>query len=188
MKTVFLRYESPRLSLRARSLALIFALVAAVALPQICHVAGDALGVSNGIGELLLPMHLPVLLVGLLAGPAVGAVVGFFAPVLSFLLSGMPVAAALPFMCIELTTYGLCAGLLGRARLPLPLRVLIAQVAGRVVRMLAILMASGAGKTALSAGSVWSALSKGWVGILLQLVLIPAFLMMVERLSTHAEK
>ena len=81
-KTFALEYR--RLSMKVQAMAAAIAVVAAVALPQIIHVAGAALGVGSGLGEMLLPMHLPVLLVGFLAGPWAGLVSGFLAPLVSF--------------------------------------------------------------------------------------------------------
>ena len=52
-------------------------------------VTAHAFGVP---GTVLLPMHLPVLLMGLLCGPQFGAAGGLLIPVISSLLTGMPVA------------------------------------------------------------------------------------------------
>lgn len=185
MKLSTLTRELPRLSLRAKALALLFALSAAVALPQICHVAGAALGLGTGLGEMLLPMHLPILLAALLAGPTIGGIAGLTAPLISFLLSGMPVVAALPFMCIELALYGLVAGALRGIRLPVIAKLLIAQLAGRTLRWLCILIASAGGHTALAASSVWTSIGKGWIGLALQWVLIPLAVFAVEKLQRH---
>lgn len=187
MKQMTMIREMPRLSLRAKLLATVSALAAAVALPQICHVTGAALGVGTGIGEMLLPMHLPILLVGLLAGPTVGAVAGLLAPLVSFLLSGMPLVTALPFMCIELAVYGLCTGALRAVKLPVVLKVIAAQFMGRLARLFAILIAGAGGHTALSANSVWQAVKTGWIGLAIQLILIPVMALIVEKLQKNEE-
>ena len=175
----------PRLSLRAKVLAVLFALTAAVALPQICHVAGKAFGLGTSIGEMLLPIHLPILLAALLAGPAVGGIAGLAAPLISFLLSGMPAVTALPFMCIELAAYGLAAGALRAVKLPVIVKLLIAQLAGRALRWLCILVAAAGGHTALAASSVWTAIGTGLVGLALQWTLIPLAVFAVEKLQKH---
>lgn len=177
--------QLPKLTLRAKILSVVFALAAAVALPQILHVAGRALGVGTALGEIWLPMHLPILLVGLLAGPAVGGLAGVFAPMLSFLLSGMPVVAALPFMCIELCAYGFCTGALRSMRVPVAVKLLAAQLLGRGVRTLAILLASVGGHTALTAGSVWTAVKAGLPGLALQWILIPLAVWVIEKLQAN---
>ena len=65
-------------------------------------------------GRIFAPMHIPVLLAGLLTGPVYGLVVGFITPILSSVLTGMPPAAVLPAMTVELAIFGLAGGLLMR--------------------------------------------------------------------------
>ena len=200
----------PLPSVRVQSLATALAVAAAVALPQAFHLAGAALGVGAGLGQALLPMHLPVLLVGLLAGPFAGAATGAFAPLLSFALTGMPVVAMVPFMVLELAAYGLFAGLLRGSRLcasvPVPASdadasgvrggsitpwrwlaaLLAAQVAGRVVRAVAVLVAVGVfGNAQVAVSSIWTSVADGLPGLVLQWVLVPAVLALVERASRH---
>jgi len=54
-----------------------------VLVPQIFHMTGIG-------GAVFLPMHIPVILAGMLVCPMIGLYVGIFAPVISFLLTGMP--------------------------------------------------------------------------------------------------
>ena len=95
------RTDLPRLSLSVKAAATVLAIVAAVALPQLFHVIGAVSGQGTALGVAFLPMHLPIIFIGLIAGPAVGAIAGAAAPLVSFLLSGMPMLAMLPFMMIE---------------------------------------------------------------------------------------
>lgn len=104
------RTDLPRLSVSVKAAATVLAIVAAVALPQLFHVIGAVSGRGTALGVAFLPMHLPIIFVGLIAGPAVGAIAGAAAPLASFLLSGMPMLAVLPFMMIELCAYGFVAG------------------------------------------------------------------------------
>lgn len=98
------RAPVPRLSLTVKAAATVLAIVAAVALPQLFHVIG-AVSVRDHAWRHVLPMHLPVIIfVGLIAGPAVGAIAGAAAPLVSFLLSGMPMLAMLPLMMIGYCT------------------------------------------------------------------------------------
>lgn len=87
-------------------------------LPQLFHVIGAVSGQGTMLGVAFLPMHLPIIFVGLIAGPAVGAIAGAAAPLVSFLLSGMPMLAMLPLMMVELCAYGTVAGLLRGIKLP----------------------------------------------------------------------
>ena len=75
-------------------------------MPQVFHMIG-----GQQAGGMFLPMHIPVLMAGLLLGPAYGTAVGVVTPLLSFLISGMPPLAKLPFMVIELAAYGFASGL-----------------------------------------------------------------------------
>ena len=174
--------EKPRLSVKVQTLATIAAVVGTVAVPQIFHVLGAALGLGTGLGESFLPMHLPILLVGLLAGPYAGAAAGMFGPLVSFAFSGMPGIAMLPFMMLELCVYGLAAGLLRNVKLPIIMKVLIAQTAGRVIRAAAVLFAIyGLGSDNVPLASIWMSIGTGIYGIVLQWVLLPVIVHFVER-------
>ncbi|MBT1180800.1 ECF transporter S component [Bifidobacterium sp. CP2] len=177
-------------SVKFQTAAALLAVVAAVALPQVFHVAGAAMGLGTIIGQTLLPMHLPVLLVGLLAGPYAGLATGALAPIASFALTGMPMAPMVPFMVIELASYGLFAGLLRGVRVPdavpSPLgwlaKLVAAQVGGRLVDALAIAVAVYVlGNAQMSVASVWTAVGTGLPGLVLQWVLIPVVMFAVER-------
>lgn len=151
-------------------------------LPQLFHLLGLVSGLGTAPGEVFLPMHLPVLLIGLLAGPLAGGAAGLFSPVVSALLTGMPGAALLPFMMVELTIYGVAAGLLRGSRLPVFWQVLLAQIAGRAVRAGAILLAVyGFGHTAVPVAIIWNSIAVGVWGILLQWALLPLLVQRLER-------
>lgn len=176
-------YAKKQLSVKAQALYTIGAVIAAVALPQIFHVMGAVSGLGTALGETFLPMHLPIILVGLLAGPYAGAVSGVLAPLISFGLTGMPSAAMLPFMMIELGVYGLTSGLLRNVRMPAIAKVLITQVSGRAVRAAAILIAVYAfNSAAVPVAVIWNSILTGIFGIVLQWALIP---LIVYRLEKH---
>ncbi|MBQ3085381.1 MAG: ECF transporter S component [Clostridia bacterium] len=172
----------PKLSVKLQVLATFIAVAAAVALPQACHLIGHATGTGTGLGEMLLPMHLPVLLVGLLAGPYAGAAAGALSPLVSFALTAMPGAAMLPFMVIELCAYGLIIGLVHGAKMPTLAKVLIAQVGGRAVRAVALLIAVYAlGISNVGVATIWMSIPAGILGIAIQLVILPAVMAFVQR-------
>lgn len=174
-------YAKPKLSVKTQTLATIGAIVAAVILPQLFHLMGAVSGLGTALGETFLPMHLPIILAGLLAGPYVGAIAGVLSPLISFALTGMPTVAMLPFMMIELCVYGLSAGLLRSVNLPNIVKVLIAQVAGRGVRAIAILIAVYAfGNTAVPVAVIWNSIVAGIFGIVLQWALIPLIVYRAE--------
>lgn len=171
----------PRLSIKTQTLATIGAIAGAVILPQLFHLMGALSGLGTALGETFLPMHLPIILAGLLAGPYVGAIAGVLSPLVSFALTGMPASAMLPFMMIELCVYGLAAGLLSSVKLPSVVKVLIAQIAGRGVRAVAILLAVYAfGSNAVPVAVIWNSIVAGIFGIALQWALIPLVVYRVE--------
>lgn len=168
------RADLPRLSLTVKAAATVLAIVAAVALPQLFHVIGAVSGQGTMLGVAFLPMHLPIIFVGLIAGPAVGAIAGAAAPLVSFLLSGMPMLAMLPLMMIELCAYGLIAGLLRSVKLPSLVKVVLAQLAGRVVLTVATAIAVFVFGLSDSIAATWTSdLAAGLPGLALQWALIP---------------
>lgn len=178
----------PKVSVKVQTLATVGALAAAVALPQVFHAVGAVSGLGTALGETFLPMHLPILLVGLTAGPAAGAISGVLAPLVSFALSGMPTAAMLPFMMIELLCYGLFAGLMRTARIPSLGKVVLAQIGGRAVRAAAILIAFyGLGSTAIPVAIIWRSIATRLPGLLLQWALLPLLLYWIENRSHKAD-
>lgn len=161
-------------NLKTKALTAAIAVVAAVALPQIFHLIGMVSGLGSVLGETLLPMHLPVFFAALIGGPLVGLIVGAASPLLSFAIAGMPAAAMLPFMVLELAGYGLSLGLMSKTKMPVVAKLAVALVAGRAVKSAAILFAVFAvGNTAIGVPVIWNSILTGLPGIVLQLVLVP---------------
>ena len=148
--------------------SLVFQLVligAAVALPVAAHLSGAPVRV-------LLPMHWPVLLAGLVYGWRGGALTGLLAPLVSYLISGMPYPAMLPAMTVELFAYGFIAGLLvEKFRFNSFLAVLVALVVGRFVFALTVLAGFGVSGNYLA--YFQAALVPGLLAALGQIVVLP---------------
>ena len=90
----------------------------------------------------------------------------------------------LPFMMLELCVYGLAAGLLRTVKLPVILKVLIAQTAGRAIRAAAVLFAVyGLGSDSVAVASIWMSIGAGICGIVLQWMLLPMIVHFVERMA-----
>lgn len=154
----------------------------------LCLVLPMITGGIPTIGNMLLPMHIPVLLCGLLCGWQYGLVIGFVAPLLRSVLFGMPpmypVAIAMAF---ELAAYGLIIGLV--YRLPpkhgvaaLYISLLTAMVGGRLVWGVAEVVLLGMAGNAFTFQAFLSgALLTAVPGIVLQLVLIPAVMVALDR-------
>lgn len=174
-------FQKSRLSVKAQTLAALAAIAAAVAVPQLFHTLGAVSGLGTALGEAFLPMQLPIILAGLLAGPYAGLIAGAFGSLASFALSGMPGAAMLPFMMIELACYGLSAGLLANTKLPLIGKVLASQLIGRIARAAAIFTAVYAfGSESIHVSIIWKSIMTGLPGLVLQWSLLPLILFWVE--------
>lgn len=175
----------PRLSFKTQTIATILAIIGAVAVPQLFHAIGAISGTGTALGETFLPMHLPILLVGLIAGPYAGAVSGLLGPLVSFGLTGMPSSAMLPFMMIELCAYGLFAGLLRNVKMPTIAKVILAQIAGRAVRAAAILIAVYALGNKMNPAVIWTSITTGLFGLVLQWTFLPLIIYRVENMKRN---
>lgn len=163
-------------------------LVLAAFMLALCLILPFFTGQIPQIGSMLLPMHLPVLLCGLLCGWQYGAAVGFVAPLLRYVLFGMPPIYPVGIaMAFELATYGLVIGLLySRSRwqcvFALYRSLLIAMVVGRIVWGVAEVILLGLDGQAFTwelflSGALLTAIP----GIILQLVFIPALMIALDR-------
>lgn len=151
--------------------------------PQVFHLIPFVGNVPN-LGGVFLPMHIPVLLCGFLCGWRYGAACGAIVPLLSSLVTGMPVLWPQGVsMIFELAVYGLVTGLLYRGMgRGIYLSLLAAMVAGRVVSGAAKAVLFGlAGKPFGLAAFVSGAFTVALPGILLQLVLIPVLVAALEK-------
>ena len=144
-------------------------------------------GQIQQIGNMLCPMHLPVLLCGYLCGPLWAGMIGFAAPLLRFVIFGMPPLMPTGVaMAFELAAYGAVAGLMYRL-LPkktvcLYASLIGAMLAGRVLWGVVRVILTGVTGSAFT----WAAFMAGAVtnavpGIILQLVLIPVLVKALER-------
>jgi hypothetical protein len=141
-------------------------------------------------GPTFLPMHLFVLVAGLLSGWRAGLIVGLLTPFVSYAVSGMPVLRILPQIVVELSAYGLIAGILReRFHLRAIWSLLGAMVGGRIalwVTVLIIYAVLGEIYSPLGAESntfmvLWSVVKQGWPGIVIQLASLPLIIWLVEK-------
>ena len=145
-------------------------------------------GQIQQIGNMLLPMHLPVLVCGLICGWQYGAVVGFVLPLLRFALFGMPPIYPMGVsMAFELAAYGFLVGwLYSHSRwqciLSLYRCLLAAMVGGRLVwGAVRVLLSGVAGQAFTWEMFLSGALLTAIPGIVLQLTLIPALMLALDR-------
>lgn len=142
------------------------------------------------LGAFISPMHIPAMLCGLICGPIFGAAVGFVSPLLRFVLFSMPpIMTGIP-MSLELAVYGAVSAIVYRAAKPkigkisIYISLVVSMIAGRLIYTAAkIVMLGIAGENA--APSVFfvvfaETFSGTWVGIIIQLVIIPPLVMAAE--------
>ena len=145
-------------------------------------------GSIPNFGRRLLPMHLPVLLCGFVCGWKWGLLVGFVTPLLRSVLFGMPpmVPTALA-MAFELAAYGAVAGLCYRrwhgGAKGVSLSLLAALLAGRLVwGLVSIPIYSLLTEQTFTLAAFWTGgFVTAWPGIVLQIVLIPAIVLALEK-------
>lgn len=145
-------------------------------------------GQLQQIGNMLLPMHLPVFLCGLICGWQYGAAVGFILPFLRSVTFGMPpLFPTATSMAFELATYGLVAGFLyGHSRwqcvIALYRSLIAAMLAGRIVwGVVQIVLLGLNGNPFTWQMFLTSALLKAIPGIIVQLTLIPAIMIALNK-------
>ncbi|MFC1980921.1 ECF transporter S component [Chloroflexota bacterium] len=161
--------------------------ISSVTLPRVFHQFHLA-------GPTFLPMHIFVLTAGLLFGGRAGLIVGLLTPLTSYAISGMPAPAILPQIIIELSVYGLAAGIL-RERFHLrPVWSLLgAMAAGRLALYLAALVIhqlAGSANSPLGLEAnpflvVGSAIKQGWPGIVIQLSFVPVAIWLTGKLTAR---
>lgn len=139
------------------------------------------------IGDSLLPMHLPVMLCGLICGAKYGGAIGLILPFFRAVTFGMPpLFPNAVWMALELATYGFVIGLLyarkphGTARLYACL--IAAMLTGRIVWGISKAVLLGLRGSVFTFGAFISGgFADAALGILLQLVLIPAVMTIYHR-------
>ena len=156
----------------------------AVILPQIVHLA---LGQPGDVQ--LLPMYLPVLIGGCLLGWKWALAVGILSPVVSFAITSlmgnpMPALARLPFMMAELAVFALVSGLFSKKIYENGLwafpSVILAQLAGRAVFL--GLVAIFQSVAPFTVPMIWGQICAGWLGLVIQAILVPIIIIAIRAL------
>lgn len=148
-------------------------------------------GQIQQIGNMLLPMHLPVFLCGMICGWQYGGAVGFILPLLrSVTFSMPPLFPNAVAMAVELCVYGLAAGIIynGTKRkntLSVYISMVPAMLLGRAAWGGAQIVLLGIKNTSFTwkmfiAGAFTNAVP----GIILQLLLIPAIMTVLQHTGT----
>lgn len=153
----------------------------------LCIVLPFLTGQIPQIGSALSPMHIPVLLCGFICGWPYGLAVGFLAPLLRFMLFGMPPIFPTGIaMAFELAAYGTATGLLYK-KLPktipgLYTSLIASMLAGRIVWGIVMAIIAGVSQVQFSfqaflAGAFLNAMP----GIICHLILIPIIIVSLQK-------
>ena len=143
-------------------------------------------------GATYLPMHFFIFIAALTCGWQAGLIVGLLTPFASYAVSGMPALNILPQIAIEVTVYGMLAGLLRQKyHLHTIWALLGAMVGGRFALLVAIIVVqfvtgnvySPLGPAATPYAAVGNTVAQSWPGMLAQIVLIPAVLWAIGHYS-----
>ena len=132
-------------------------------------------------GATFLPMQFFVFVAGLIFGWRAGIVIGLLSPLISYGVAGMPALSILPQIMIELSVYGLVAGvLIEKFSLGLFCSLLVAMIAGRGALLLFITVQGYFGAVSNPVGPanstfsvLWATIIQSWPGIVIQLIGVP---------------
>jgi len=138
-----------------------------IIVPYIFHIA-------NLGGPIFLPMHIPVLLAAFYVNPIYAFSIGFLAPLLNSILTGMPVLYPIAIiMSFELGAYGLITAIIYK-KSNLLLALISGMIGGRVVAGLVVfILQSSFGLKMNPLLYLKGAVITGMPGIVIQIVLIP---------------
>lgn len=152
-----------------------------IALGLLVPMAFHAIG---GTGPVFLPMHLPVLIGGFILSPVFALMVGVLTPLISSVLTGMPVLMPMAFiMMVELGIYGLAVSLLKEKGINNVTTLISAMILGRISAgiMVSILVGLIGIRFAPPVTFLIGAVTTGIPGIMIQLIFIPILLAAVKK-------
>ncbi|MGD9568434.1 MAG: ECF transporter S component [Sedimentibacter sp.] len=152
-------------------------LASGIILPMAFHMFGMT-------GPIALPMHIPVLIGGLLLSPYFALLLGIVTPVVSGLLTGMPVMFPMAIiMAFELGAYGLATSLLTRKlNLSAIPSLIISMITGRIAAGFTVaVLVQLFGIKMNPFMYVKSAIITGLPGIIIQLIFIPSLIYAINK-------
>ena len=165
----------------------VWALVKAGLCLALCMILPLLTGQIPEIGKMLSPMHIPVLLCGFVCGWPWGAAVGLIAPLLRFLIFGMPyIFPTGVAMMGELMVYGAAAGFFYQRLPDKPWAVYASLIAAMVIGRLAwgavqwMLLVAGSIQFSFQA-FLAGAFLQAWPGIICHLLIIPPVVIALQK-------
>lgn len=152
--------------------------VIGIAIPRVFHViAGSTAGAT------FLPMHIAVLIAALTFGITSSTIVAGSSIVCSYLLTGMPTLARLPYMLIELVIYAILLGIFNK-KFNRYISLIATIILGRVLYAGVLFVAINIIGLPTYGISVIESIKIGIPGIIMQLLCVPVIAkIMNERLN-----
>lgn len=136
-------------------------------------------------------MHIPVLIAGFFLDWPFALAVGALTPLLSSLLTGMPpFFPVLPYMMLELATYGAVVSFFyENLKMNVYESLIISMVCGRIMAGVTVWVLATFFTVKLPSSLIFvqGAIVKGLPGIIIQLVLIPTIVLSVKKLNLTSE-
>lgn len=138
-----------------------------------------------GAGRVFLPMHIPILLAGFFISVPYAAAVGIVTPLLSSVFTGMPpIFPMTPIMMFELGVYGAAASLFFRKmKLNIYISLAASMIAGRITAGIVVWIMGTLFAVKLPGALTFAtgAIATGLPGILIQMLLIPAVVIVLQK-------
>lgn len=146
-----------------------------IALPRIFHVlAGESAGAT------FLPMHIAVLIAAMTFGITSGSIVAGSSIIFSYLLTGMPSLARLPYMLIELLIYAILLGAFNK-KFNKYVSLTLTIILGRVLYAGVLFVAINLLGLQTYGISVIESIKVGLPGILIQISFVPFIATFIEK-------
>lgn len=138
-----------------------------IALPRVFHVLA-----GSTAGSIFLPMHIAVLIAALTFGITSGCVVAGTSVICSYLLTGMPALARMPYMLIELLIYAILLGIFNK-KFNSYIALVATMILGRLLYSGVLSVAIHVIGLQTYGISVIESIKTGLPGIIIQLLLVP---------------
>lgn len=149
-----------------------------IALPRIFHVLA-----GSTAGQVFLPMHIAVLIAALTFGTISASIVAGSSVIFSYLLTGMPSLARMPYMLIELVIYAVLVSIFNK-KFNSYISLILAMILGRALYAGVLFAAINLFGLPTYGISLIQSIQTGIPGIIIQLAAIPVIVkIMNERLN-----
>lgn len=149
-----------------------------IALPRIFHILA-----GSSAGATFLPMHIAVLISALTFGVISSSIVAGSSIIFSYLLTGMPTLARLPYMLIELLIYGVLLSVLNK-KFNSYISLIATIILGRILYSGVLFVAINWIGLPTYGISVIESIKTGIPGLVIQLLCVPGIAkIMNERLN-----